>query len=221
MIKKITFNTIYFIKKFYYKNFSIFFDGDIKLLNRHKTYKEYVKKQIEKTKDPNRIKKWKGNEWKTKVLGFQSLFKRNKIYLKNKKKAICLGSRTGQEVFVLRELGIDTIGVDLVSFPPYTIMGDIHNLNFPNKKFDLCFTNIFDHSLYPKKFVSEIERICQKDAIIIINLQVKKPTDEYSENIVNNVLTVIKMFKNSKLILSRSINNTFDEMNHELILKKI
>ena len=91
-----------------------------------------------------RIDKWKGAEWDKKVLGFERLFQRNNAYLNNKKKAICLGARTGQEVFVLRELGLDTIGIDLVPFPPYTVKGDIHNLSFKDKEFDFVFTNIFN-----------------------------------------------------------------------------
>ena len=209
-----------YIKNFYYLFFSKFIDGKIKIFNRHKRYEDYVKKQLEKTLDPNRIKKWKGKEWQTKVDGFRHLFKRNEEFLQNKKNSICLGARTGQEVFVLRELGLDSIGIDLAEFPPYTIKGDIHNLEFEDEKFDLIFTNILDHSLYLEKFISEMERVCVKDGIIILNIQENLPGDNYSENVINSPEPIIKMFKNSNLIKNRKIQNIFDQMNRELVFKK-
>ena len=168
-----------FLKKIYFLFFSRMIDGKIKVYNRHKTYEDYINKQLEKTLDPNRIKKWKGKEWQIKVDGFRHLFKRNQEFLQNKKNSICLGARTGQEVFVLRELGLDSIGIDIVEFPPYTIKGDIHNLEFEDEKFDLIFTNILDHSLYLEKFISEMERVCVKDGIIILNTQENLPGDDF------------------------------------------
>ena len=208
------------LKKIYFLFFSRIIDGKIKVYNRHKTYEDYVNKQLEKTLDPSRTKKWKGKEWQIKVDGFRHLFKRNEEFLQNKKNSICLGARTGQEVFVLRELGLDSIGIDLVEFPPYTIKGDIHNLEFDDEKFDLIFTNILDHSLYLEKFISEMERVCVKDGIIILNTQENIPGDDYSENVINSPEPVIKMFKNSILVKNRKIQNTFDQMNRELVFKK-
>lgn len=212
------FNNI--VKKIYYKFLSKFIDGKIKIFNRHSSYEDYVKKQIEKTLDPKRISRWKGVEWQTKIDGFESLFKRNEEYITNKKKALCLGSRTGQEVFVLRKLGMDAIGIDLVEFPPYTIKGDIHNITYEDGIFDLVFTNILDHSLYLQKFVSEMERVSTKGGIIILNIQENIPIDDYSENIIHDTKPIIELFKNSVLLKNRRIKNTFDSMNRELIFEK-
>ena len=212
------FNNI--VKKIYYKFLSKFIDGKIKIFNRHSSYEDYVKKQIEKTLDPKRISRWKGVEQQTKIDGFESLFKRNEEYITNKKKALCLGSRTGQEVFVLRKLGMEAIGIDLVEFPPYTIKGDIHNLFYEDGIFDLVFTNILDHSLYLQKFISEMERVSTNRGIIILNIQENMTFDDYSENIINDSKPIIELFKNSSLLKSRKIKNTFDGMNRELIFEK-
>ena len=212
------FNNI--VKKIYYKFLSKFLDGKIKIFNRHSSYEDDVKKQIEKTLDPKRISRWKGVEWQTKIDGFESLFKRNEEYITNKKKALCLGSRTGQEVFVLRKLGMEAIGIDLVEFPPYTIKGDIHNLFYEDGIFDLVFTNILDHSLYLQKFISEMERVSTNRGIIILNIQENMTFDDYSENIINDSKSIIELFKNSSLLKSRKIKNTFDRMNRELIFEK-
>jgi SAM-dependent methyltransferase len=212
------FNNI--VKKIYYKFLSKFLMEKIKIFNRHSSYEDYVKKQIEKTLDPKRISRWKGVEWQTKIDGFESLFKRNEEYITNKKKALCLGSRTGQEVFVLRKLGMEAIGIDLVEFPPYTIKGDIHNLFYEDGIFDLVFTNILDHSLYLQKFISEMERVSTNRGIIILNIQENMTFDDYSENIINDSKPIIELFKNSSLLKSRKIKNTFDGMNRELIFEK-
>ena len=50
-------------------------------------YEDYIKKQIEKTTDPERISKWKGEEWQIKVDGFKHIFNRNVEFIKNKKKS--------------------------------------------------------------------------------------------------------------------------------------
>jgi|694.fasta_scaffold107231_3 hypothetical protein len=208
------------IKKNYFNFLSRYVNDEIKTFSRHSTYDDYIKKQIEKTADPKKIQKWKGTEWETKVNGFRNLFKRNQEFLNNKKKALCLGSRTGQEVFVLRELGLEAIGIDLVEFLPFTIKGDIHNLIFEDKTFDLIFTNILDHSLHLEKFIHEMERVAISGGIIILNYQENIVGDDYSENIIYNSRPIIEMFKNSRLLRNRNIKNTFDQMNKELIFEK-
>ena len=75
------------IKKIYYKFLSKYIDGKIKIFNRHLSYQDYLKKQIEKTSNPKKIEKWKGAEWQVKVDGFENLFNRNEEYIKVKKKA--------------------------------------------------------------------------------------------------------------------------------------
>ena len=199
---------------------SVFFKKKIVSTNKYKKYKEYLKFQKEKTLDPKRIKKWLNEEWEIKYFGFKKIFERNNQFIFDKSNAICLGARTGQEVKALIDLGINAIGIDLVPFPPYTIEGDIHNLKQQKSSFDLVFTNIFDHSLYPEKFCGEMERVCKSGGVIILHLQLGIDGDKYSENIVHEPSLIYKYFKNSKIVESRSITNTFDGMNWELIFKK-
>ena len=190
------------------------------LLNPQLKYDDYILRQKEKTLDPKKIEKWLGEEWKTKLDGFRDLFQRNIEFIDQVQNCICLGARTGQEVVALKELGKDAIGIDLVEFSPHTIVGDIHNLSFDNCIFDLAFTNIFDHSFAPSKFISEIERVIMSSGFIIINLQLKISGDKYSENVIYDPNGVIELFKDSKLIRSHSISNTFDGMNWEIVMQK-
>jgi len=194
------------------------FSGSLVSLNK---YNDYVNHQKEKTLDPERIKKLLGEDWDIKVEGFKKIFKRNIKYVSGKKNAICLGSRTGQEVKALIDMGVTAVGIDLVPFPPYTIEGDIHDIKYADQEFDLVFTNIFDHSLYPDKLCSEIERITKPNAIIILNLIVGIKPDNYAENTVNNPQKVTELFKKVKIKESKEINNIFDSLNWELVLEKL
>ncbi len=183
-------------------------------------YNDYENHQKEKTTDPERVKKWLNEEWDIKINGFKEVFQRNWKYLEGKQKAICMGARTGQEVKALLDMGINAIGIDLVPFLPYTVEGDIHALNYNDNEFDFVFTNIFDHSLHPDVFCSEMERVCKSEGIIIIHLQLGLE-DEYTEVVVYNPKKVIELFDSVVVKESRRIRNTFDVMSWELILEKV
>jgi SAM-dependent methyltransferase len=188
--------------------------------HKYRNYKDYVNHQTEKTTDPERVKKWLNDEWESKVVGFKEIFIRNQIYVHGKQRALCLGSRTGQEVKALLDMGITAIGIDLIPFPPYTIEGDIHGLVFKNNEFDLVFTNIFDHSLFPEKFCLEMERVCKPAGIIIIHLLLGPNKDEYTETVVSNPEKVVALFKSIEIKESREIKNSIDMLNWELVLEK-
>jgi SAM-dependent methyltransferase len=212
MIKKVL-NVLIKIK-------NMLFSKPLILHRRHDSYDSYIEKQKEKTTDPERVKKWLEDDWEEKLDGFRKLFYRNRDYVEPASNCICLGARTGQEVVALHELKKKAIGIDLVAFAPYTIHGDIHNLDFKNDEFDLVFTNIFDHSLYPDKFISEMERVCATGGFIIINLLLYTKGDDYSENIINDPKEAIKLFASSAVVTSRKITNTFDGMNWEIVMRK-
>jgi SAM-dependent methyltransferase len=183
-------------------------------------YGKYVDHQKEKTCDSRRIEKWKGEEWRVKYDGFMDIYRRNWEYLESRKQALCLGARTGQEVKALLDLGIQALGVDLVPFPPYTVEGDIHDLKYDPATYDFVFTNIFDHALYPEKFCAEMERVTMAGGVIMVHLQLGIDGDEYTETVVFRPDSVIAMFDNVEVLESRRIQNTFDGMNWEIILRK-
>ena len=194
------------------------------MINTHKytKYEDYVNFQLEKTSNKEKQKKWLGTEWKLKINIFKKYFKANMDLIKNKKKAICLGSRTGQEVVALKELGIsDTIGIDLHEFPPYTIKGDIHDINFDDNTFDLAFSNIFDHSLYPDKFAKEIFRILKTNGIFILHYNIGDKLDKYTEVYINSDLALKSLFNKFNIIKEQNINSTIMGLNKEIIFKKV
>ena len=72
----------------------------------YNNYEDYKKFQLQKTSDIKRQAKWLGPEWQLKIDIFKKLFNDRIEFIQNKKNALCLGSRTGQEVVALQQLGV-------------------------------------------------------------------------------------------------------------------
>ena len=122
---------------------------------------------------------------------------------------------------ITKELGIeDTIGIDLHKFEPYTIEGDIHDLKYEDNTFDLEFSNIFDHSLYPEKFISEIYRTLKPGGIVIIHIQFGIGQDKYTETIVESLSAIKDLFNKFQLIKEGNIESGLIAMNYKFIFKK-
>ena len=188
---------------------------------QYNTYDDYINHQKVKTTDPRRRKLWLGEEWQMKIDIFKNIFNRykNMDILKENMKCLCFGARTGQEVVALNEIGMDAIGIDIVPQKPYVIEGDIHKAPFENESFDFVFTNIVDHSIYPEKFISEMERVVKPNGHILVQLQLNCKSDVYAENDVYSSKPVIKLFKNSNVIIDNKIPFTLS-MNWEFLMKK-
>ena len=95
------------------------------------------------------------------------------------------------------------------------------SMNYHDGGFDFIFTNIMDHSLYPEKFIFEMERVCKTNGVIIIHLQLGKNHDKYTETILRGPGPILSLFNSSKLLVSKPISNLHDQMHWEIILKKI
>ncbi len=192
-----------------------------KINNRHENYEDYINFQKQKTEDPVRREKWIGEEWDSKIQGFVEIFTSNQDIISHCKKALCIGARTGQEVVALKNLGLDAIGVDIVEHPPNVIKGDMHELPFPDGHFDLVFSNVYDHSLYPAKKAKEIERVLSKDGVAILQFQVGIDQDEYTEFYVTNPYhDILPLFHQSVCLRNCFVNKNCFGMNFEIILKK-
>ena len=193
----------------------------MKSIRKYKKYEDYLDHQKEKSLDPARIKKWTNEEWDEKIVMFSSLFKRHKSFLKEGDRALCLCARTGQEVVALQNMGMDAIGVDLVAYPPLVIEADIHNLPFEDNDFDFVFSNSLDHSLYPDKFLSEMQRILKSGGHGLLHLQLIANPDKYAENILLNAEPVIQKLTNAEVVISRSLQGVpYATYQWELLFRK-
>ena len=223
------------INKFHYKSKTIFRQifyyfrflknakkdhWNVKNFNK---YEDYLSLQKEKTLDQNRRIKWLNDEWDEKVNFFNKIFTSvfKEIKLSQKSKCLCIGARTGQEVYALQKLGFSAIGIDIVECKPLVEIGDMHNMKYSNDTFDFVFCNILDHSLYPDKSISEIERVLKTNGYIFIQVTIGEATDKYGVTEIKSEKAILGLFKKSKILISRSIKHYSIAQNWEIILKKI
>ena len=196
-------------KKFFsYKLFLKAFLQNKKIiyLNKHKKYSDYLKHQKNKTTNPEKIKVWMGEEWNIKYYGFLEIFKKNKQYVFKKKNALCLGSRTGQEVKALIDLGVDAKGIDLVPFPPYTIEGDIHNIDISKNTIHINnYLNQYYKSLFSLFVVDQIEYIEDRRYNLVLSngkiVMLPRVIDSKLINFIENNIDLIDKSTNYKKFL--------------------
>ena len=194
----------------------------MKTVRSYSDYDDYKKHQKKKTLDPVRREKWLGAEWQEKITMFTELFKRVQDVFNEGDRALCLCARTGQEVVALNDMGLDAIGVDLVEAPPLVIEGDIHDLPFEDNTFDFAFCNSFDHSLYPDKFLEEMQRVLKPGGHGLLHLQLMSNPDQYAENIITTADPVINRLTKCEMVKSRSLNGVPHATYHwELLFRKI
>ncbi|KAK8944454.1 hypothetical protein KSP39_PZI007911 [Platanthera zijinensis] len=83
----------------------------------------------------------------------------------------CVSVGAGYEVAALQDSGIvDVTGVEVIDFPPLVKRADLHNLPFFYEVFDLGFNTSFDASLFPKRFVEEIERTVRRGSVTALTV---------------------------------------------------
>ncbi|KNA04187.1 hypothetical protein SOVF_202010 [Spinacia oleracea] len=181
----------------------------IRIRPGYTTYDSYIKKQLNKTLNPKLRHLWKTRDWDRKIQVFTTFFSKLKHHslLTNSSKSLCIGARVGQEVEALRRVGVaDSIGIDLVPCPPLVIHGDFHRQPFPDDTFLFEFSNVFDHALYPAKFVGEIERTLKPGGVCVLHVALSTKSDKYSANDLLGVEPLVKLFKGSDLVRVQKVD---------------
>lgn len=181
----------------------------IRIRPGYSSYDAYIQRQLNKTLNPKLRQIWTTRDWDRKIQVFARFFSglQESGLLHNSSRALCIGARVGQEVEALKRVGVnDSIGMDLVPCPPLVIKGDFHHQPFDGASFDFEFSNVFDHALYPEKFIGEIERTLRPGGICVLHVALTKPTDKYSANELYSVKPLVKMFGKSDLVRVRKID---------------
>ncbi|KNA05934.1 hypothetical protein SOVF_185720 [Spinacia oleracea] len=184
-------------------------DNDLIIRPGYATYESYLTRQLQKTLNPKLRQIWATRDWDRKVevfsLFFLSLQKAHLLF--NHSKALCVGARVGQEVAALKRVGVsDSVGIDLVPYPPLVVHGDFHSQPFDDGRFDFEFSNVFDHALFPEKFVGEIERTLKPGGVCVLHVLISKRADKYSANDLFSVKPLIKLFKQSEVVHVKNID---------------
>lgn len=169
---------------------------------QYASYDDYLRHQKSKANHGTPLyTKLLTDQWEPDCAGFRENFRPYQDILARCANALCLGARTGQEVHVLREMGVaGALGIDLVPTPPLVLAGDVHQLQFADASYDFVFSNIFDHVLYPDRFVSEIKRVSRPGAHILLHLSVSgegqahPDNDAWAANTLRDSADVVALF---------------------------
>ncbi|CAL9154212.1 unnamed protein product [Musa hybrid cultivar] len=187
-----------------------------------RSYDDYIKLQLNKTLNPRLRRVWATRDWDRKVRVFARFFSEIKAegLLTNASAALCVGARLGQEVAALRGLGVaGALGMDLVPAPPLVVAGDFHAQPFPDDYFDFEFSNVFDHALYPERFVAEVERTLRPGGVAVLHVAVHRRGDKYSANdLLGGVDGLVALFKRSELVRVRKVDGF--GLDTEVVLRK-
>ncbi|XP_052182874.1 uncharacterized protein LOC127795312 [Diospyros lotus] len=182
---------------------------ELRIRPGYASYEAYIQRQLNKTLNPKLRKIWTTRDWGRKVRVFAQFFEslKQRGLLSNGSRTLSIGARVGQEVAALKRVGVpDSVGIDLVPRPPLVIKGDFHSQPFDDDTFDFEFSNVFDHALYPWKFVEEIERTLKPGGICVLHVSLNKRADKYSANDLYSVGPLEKLFKRSEMVEVRTVD---------------
>ncbi|XP_072972577.1 uncharacterized protein [Typha angustifolia] len=193
----------------------------IRMRRSFASYDDYLKLQLNKTLDPRLRRLWATRDWDRKVAVFSAFFSRLKTLdlLSNSSRALCVGARLGQEVAALRRIGVaDSVGIDLAASPPLVVEGDFHSQPFADGSFDFEFSNVFDHALFPDRFVQEIERTLRPGGVAVLHVAVHRRGDKYSANDLFGIDGVIGLFKQSAVVSVEKVDGF--GLDTEIVMRK-
>ncbi|XP_021911361.1 uncharacterized protein LOC110825210 [Carica papaya] len=183
--------------------------NDLRIRPGYTSYDSYIQRQLNKTLNPKLRRIWTTRDWERKIHVFSNFFLdlKQKQLLSNYSKSLCIGARVGQEVEALKRVGVsDSVGIDLVPYPPLVIKGDFHKQPFPDETFDFEFSNVFDHALYPEKFVGEIERTLKAGGVCVLHVALFRRSDKYSANDLYSAQALVRLFKRSEVVHVRKVD---------------
>ncbi|XP_042056091.1 uncharacterized protein LOC121800630 [Salvia splendens] len=83
---------------------------------------------------------------------------------------------------------------------------DFHRQPFDDGSFDFEFSNVFDHALYPDKFVGEIERTLRPGGVCVLHVALRRRSDKYSANDLFSAEPLKKLFNKSRLLRLRTVD---------------
>lgn len=181
----------------------------IRIRPGYKSYDFYIQRQLNKTLNPRLRTIWMTRDWDRKIKVFSRFFQdlKRQGLLSNDSKCLCVGARVGQEVEALKRVGVtDSVGMDLVPYPPLVVKGDFHHQPFDDETFDFEFSNVFDHALYPEKFVGEIERTLRPGGLCVLHGALSTRSDKYSANDIYSVEALVRLFRRSEVVHDRNVD---------------
>ncbi|XVE97160.1 hypothetical protein REPUB_Repub02eG0287300 [Reevesia pubescens] len=157
-------------------------------------------------------------DWIKAVHFYSSIFQDliSEGYLSPHSKSLCVETPFGQEVFALKEIGVeDSVGIFKKAAKPLVIKGEGHQIPFDDNAFDFIFSGgaRLDISARPLDFASEIARTLKPGGFAVVHI---KANDTYSFN------SFLDLFNSCKLVKMLEIDGFDSSMPfiREIVLKK-
>jgi SAM-dependent methyltransferase len=131
----------------------------------YRTYEEYVRHQASKL-DLVQLDDYEKRLKEELADRFRSVPLRGRSVL-------CLGARLGAEVRAFRDLGAFAVGVDLNPGErnELVLLGDFHQLVFPDACTDVVYTNSMDHALDLSRMLQEVQRVLRPGGTLLVDAQ--------------------------------------------------
>ncbi|KAI3788657.1 hypothetical protein L2E82_01429 [Cichorium intybus] len=137
-------------------------------------------------------------------------------FLSTKSKSLCVETPVGEDVYALREIGVDdSVGIYKKASKPLVINGLGHKHPFKDNTFDFIFSGngALDRSDKAAEFAAEVGRTLKPEGYAVVHTSSK---DTYSFN------SFIRLFNCCKFIHSRHMDGFDPDMLHihEIVMKK-
>lgn len=103
-------------------------------------------------------------------------------------KILVIGPRNENDLFTLAGLGFKTanvIGLDLISYSPRVVLGDMHKIPFPDNFFDAVVCGwTLSYSTDPRRATGEMIRVARPGGLIAIGVEYSTMTPEDERSLV-------------------------------------
>ncbi|XP_050208027.1 uncharacterized protein LOC126657396 [Mercurialis annua] len=143
---------------------------------------------------------WSSHSWLTQLSSYTAFFTALQTLnlLHNHSKVICVSAGAGQEVMALNELGVaDVTGVEVVDALPLVKKADPSNLPFFDGVFDVGFSSKVMVSLFPLRFVGEMERSVRVGGVCVLVVE------ECGES---DVREIVGLFGKSRFVGAQNVS---------------
>lgn len=147
------------------------------------------------------------------------------------KKILLVGPRTEDDIFWAKGLGLNPVGLDLMSYSPYIRLGDIHKTDFDDNQFDAIILGwMISYSSNPEQVIRECNRILKPNGFLGIGIESNKEIkmgaklDENNVrvNYLNSAIDMIILGEkfNFKVVYTNDIDDINSSYDCSVVLKK-
>ena len=190
---------------------------------RQKKYKDYKAYLADQKAGPNSRPKqeWIKRYRKRELEQFKKWYSVVDPYMDlSGAKSLCLGPQVCSEIIVLRELGSDCIGLDLVPQEDYVVEGDFHDPPFPDGAFDFVYSNALDHVWDLGAFVAGAERVLRSGGLALFHLSLGQGIHSFDCMGIDHQQEVLDLMGGFEILLSEKPDPGRRSMNWIILARK-